>query len=146
MIRPALLAAALAAGLAPAAQAGGLAATVIEPVVIVEPPPEPRSSLGIALPLVILGLLVAVAISRDDDEEETFAVSDARLKTDVVRTGTSPSGLPVYHYSYPGLPGTYEGVMAQDLVTLRPDAVVDGPMGLMMVDYGRLDVDFRRID
>jgi hypothetical protein len=39
-------------------------------VVVPEPAPARRSSLGVILPLAILALLVGVAVSRDDDDDE----------------------------------------------------------------------------
>ncbi len=67
-----LTAAALASLVAGSAIAGGFAQEVVEaPVVVVEPVAE-TSSWGIILPLAALGLLVALAVSSDDgDEEET---------------------------------------------------------------------------
>jgi hypothetical protein len=66
-----LTAATLASLVAGTAFAGGLAAPVVEaPVVVVEPVAE-TSSWGIILPLAALGLLVALAVSSDDSEDET---------------------------------------------------------------------------
>ena len=66
-----LLAASIAATLASQAVAGGFAPVVVdpEPVVVVEPEPQ-RSSLGILLPLALLGGLVALAVASDDDEDD----------------------------------------------------------------------------
>ncbi|MEL7091180.1 MAG: tail fiber domain-containing protein [Pseudomonadota bacterium] len=76
----------------------------------------------------------------------TYAeVSDARLKSDITRIGTSPSGLPVYSYRYGTAPELYSGVLAQDLVDLAPDAIVPLKNGYMAVDYGQIDVAFTRI-
>jgi hypothetical protein len=141
------LAGALTAAVVPAAHAGGFAAVVTEPpIVVVEPEPQ-RSSFGVILPLVLLGALLAVAIANeDDDDEEVATISDARLKTDIIRTGTSPSGLPVYEFQYIGGDTTYQGVMAQDLLTLRPEAVTRSWLGFYTVDYARTDVDFHAVD
>jgi len=66
-----LTAAALASLVAGSAIAGGFAQEVVEaPVVVVEPEAE-TSSWGIVLPLAALGLLVALAASSDDSEEES---------------------------------------------------------------------------
>lgn len=66
-----LFAATIAAVLASQAVAGGFAPVVVdpEPVVVVEPEPQ-RSSLGILLPLALLGGLVALAVASDDDDED----------------------------------------------------------------------------
>ena len=66
-----LTAAALASLVAGSAIAGGFAQEVVEaPVVVAEPVAE-TSSWGIILPLAALGLLVALAVSSDDSEEES---------------------------------------------------------------------------
>jgi hypothetical protein len=66
-----LTAAALASLVAGSAIAGGFAQEVVEaPVVVVDPVAE-TSSWGIILPLAALGLLVALAVSSDDSEEES---------------------------------------------------------------------------
>ena len=66
-----LTAAVLASLVAGSAIAGGFAQEVVEaPVVVVEPVAE-TSSWGIILPLAALGLLVALAVSSDDSEDET---------------------------------------------------------------------------
>ena len=63
-----ITAAALASLVAGSAIAGGFAAPIVEPqpTVIVEPMAE-TSSWGIVLPLAALGLLVALAVSSDDN-------------------------------------------------------------------------------
>ena len=62
----------LGATLASQAVAGGFAPVVVEPepTVIVEPT-APRSTLGILLPLALLGGLVALAVANNDDDEST---------------------------------------------------------------------------
>jgi hypothetical protein len=66
--------------------------------------------------------------------------SDRRLKTRVRRIGTSPSGLPVYAFTYLWGGPEMVGVMAQDLLILRPDAIITSDSGYLMVDYDRIDV------
>lgn len=72
--------------------------------------------------------------------------SDVRLKEDISVVGTTKHGLPLYTFRYRGRAGVYEGVMAQDVIDVRPDAVLMGPNGFYQVDYGKLGVEFRRID
>lgn len=69
-----------------------------------------------------------------------MSMSDARTKTDVVRLGEMPNGLPVYQYRYLwDKPGTERiGVMAQEVADVIPDAVLVNDDGIMMVDYARL--------
>jgi len=77
--------------------------------------------------------------------------SDIRLKTDITRTGTSPSGIPTYTYRYlPGdtfRPGLFTGTMAQDLLAMGyKDAVATMPNGFYAVNYDAIDVDFTLIE
>ena len=67
--------------------------------------------------------------------------SDRRLKTDVVLLAALPNGLRVYSYRYVWGGPRRIGVMAQDVLLWRPDAVVRGPLGFLRVDYRRLDLD-----
>ena len=69
--------------------------------------------------------------------------SDRRLKRAVRRIGTSPSGLPIYSFQYVWGGPRFEGVMAQDLVRLRPDAIIRDASGYLKVDYARIDVQMR---
>ena len=66
--------------------------------------------------------------------------SDRRLKTEIYAIGHSPSGLPIYSFRYIWGGPTYVGVMAQDLLAARPDAVIVTESGYLMVDYDRIDV------
>ncbi|MGO8023379.1 tail fiber domain-containing protein [Rhizobium leguminosarum] len=67
--------------------------------------------------------------------------SDRRLKTQVRRIGTSPSGIPVYAFRYIWGGPLFVGTMAQDLLLIRPDAVVQTASGYYMVSYAKLDID-----
>ena len=69
--------------------------------------------------------------------------SDRRLKRDIVRLGASPSGLPIYSFQYVWGGPRYIGVMAQDLLKLRPDAVIFDECGYYRVDYAKIDVEMR---
>ena len=69
-------------------------------------------------------------------------VSDIRLKENYQQIGTSPSGIPIYKFSYKGKPGRYIGTMAQDLIKLgRTDAIINLDMDYYGVDYSKIDVD-----
>ncbi len=70
--------------------------------------------------------------------------SDIRLKTDITPIGTSPSGIPIYTFKYKGEKEVYQGVMAQELAKINPDAVVE-VNGYYAVDYTQTDVDFRLV-
>jgi hypothetical protein len=67
------------------------------------------------------------------------------LKEDIQRVGTTVHGLPLYHFRYIGQPDIYEGVMAQDVMGVMPEAVVTAEDGTMRVKYGMLGVAFRRV-
>jgi hypothetical protein len=71
-------------------------------------------------------------------------VSDIRLKTDIRQIGTTAHGLPLYTFKYIGEDGVYEGVMAQDVLSVMPDAVSVADDGYYRVHYDRLGIEFRR--
>jgi hypothetical protein len=62
--------------------------------------------------------------------------SDRRLKSNIVRIGTHPIGVGIYEYDIFG--GRQVGVMAQELMEVMPEAVIQHPSGYLMVNYGRL--------
>jgi len=68
-------------------------------------------------------------------------LSDARLKQDIKLVGKSPSGINIYSFKYKHTDGTYEGVMAQEVPWARE--MTD--TGYYVVDYGKVDVEFRRL-
>ena len=70
------------------------------------------------------------------------ALSDMRLKEDIELVGKSPSNVNIYSFKYKGKDGKYEGVMAQEV----PWASIVGDDGYLMVDYSKLDVEFRRLN
>jgi hypothetical protein len=71
-----------------------------------------------------------------------FKFSDQRLKEDIKLVGKSPSGINIYSFKYKHTDGTYEGVMAQEV----PWARTMTDTGFYMVDYSKVDVEFRRLD
>ncbi len=71
--------------------------------------------------------------------------SDIRLKHDLKFVGTTVYGLPVYDFEYNGEQGTYEGVMAQDVLKVRPEAVTTGIDGFYRVNYSMLGLKLKRI-
>lgn len=100
------------------------------------------SSGGIVIPLLLL-TIIAVTVA---DTGTTAVTSDERIKTDIKPVGVTAHGLPLYQFRYTGLPGSYEGVMAQDVARTVPDAVVQTGYGFMAVDYGKLGIEMRRVD
>ncbi len=93
-------------------------------------PPPGRSSAKVGEPR---GLSVC-ADGVEDGE------SDVRLKTDIEQVGMTVYGLPLYHFRYKTGPERFEGVMAQDVLEVMPDAVVTGEDGYYRVKYARLGI------
>jgi hypothetical protein len=65
-----------------------------------------------------------------------FTGSDRRLKSNIVRVGTHPLGIGVYEYDIAGQ--RQRGVMADEVETVLPEAVVTRSDGYKMVNYGLL--------
>lgn len=94
-------------------------------------------------------LLVAVALtalSSGGGGMSYYAVSDQRLKRDIVPVGTAENGLTIYQYRYVGLSTTYQGVMAQEVLAHSPEAVITLPFGYLGVDYAKLGIDLVKVD
>lgn len=66
------------------------------------------------------------------------AWSDVRLKRNIEKIGTTAHGLGVYAYEYLWSPVRQIGVMAQEVMGVKPEAVIAHPSGYLMVDYGAL--------
>ena len=65
-----------------------------------------------------------------------FTGSDRRLKSNIVRVGTHPLGIGIYEYDIAGQ--RQRGVMADEVETVLPEAVVTRSDGYKMVNYGML--------
>lgn len=115
---------------------------VMEPEMIIE---EASSSSSADLMIPLLALLLVAAAASSSGSAPVGAPSDIRVKTDILKTGVSPSGLSIYQFRYIGLSTLYEGVMAQDVLSHTPGAVIVGPGGLLMVDYSKIDAEMRII-
>ena len=66
--------------------------------------------------------------------------SDIRLKDNIEFIGQSPSNINIYKFNYLNDPTIYQGVMAQDV----PWASVKSDNGYLMVDYNKVDVEFKK--
>jgi hypothetical protein len=64
------------------------------------------------------------------------AASDRRLKRNIQRIGTHPLGIGLYRYDIFGRQKV--GVMADEVLTVKPEAVIRRYSGYLMVDYARL--------
>jgi len=68
--------------------------------------------------------------------------SDVRLKEDIQYVGKSPRGINIYSFKYKKIPGRYVGVMAQEVPWARE--MTD--TGYYVVDYSKVDVEFRKLN
>jgi hypothetical protein len=68
--------------------------------------------------------------------------SDMRLKHDIVMLGRLDDGLGYYRFTYNGGHTTYVGVMAQEVQSVMPEAVMRGPDGYLRVYYDKIGVKF----
>ena len=66
------------------------------------------------------------------------AVSDRRLKRNITKVGVLNGDIDLYRYQYLWGEEEFVGVMAQDLLGIRPDAVVQRDDGYLAVDYAKL--------
>ncbi len=72
--------------------------------------------------------------------------SDAALKHDITLLGRLDNGLGFYRFTYNGETRAYVGVMAQEVQTIAPDAVVRGRDGYLEVFYEKLGLKFQTYD
>ena len=70
-----------------------------------------------------------------------YQLSDIRLKKDIKLVGKSPKGIKIYNFKYKGDDKTYQGVMAHQV----PQASTPNEFGYLMVNYNKLDVEFKEI-
>ena len=87
-------------------------------------------------------------LTTNDIPFDSCGPSDIRLKTNIEEVGVSPSGIPIYNFDYVesvGMPGRYQGAMAQDLLgTAHEDAVIPGDT--YKVNYSKIDVEFKKLN
>jgi hypothetical protein len=69
--------------------------------------------------------------------------SDVTLKHDIVLLGHLDNGIGLYRFSYNGSDKSYVGVLAQDVQTIMPNAVVRGSDGYLRVFYDKVGVKFQ---
>jgi hypothetical protein len=71
-----------------------------------------------------------------------YAMSDIALKNNINLIGKSPSGINIYTFNYNGDDKVYQGVMAHEV----PYASIFNTDGYLMVDYSKVDVEFKRVN
>lgn len=69
-----------------------------------------------------------------------LALSDRSVKHSINKIGKSRNGINIYEFSYIGSSQRYQGVMADEV----PWAVVKHSSGKDMVDYSKVDVEFKK--
>jgi hypothetical protein len=67
-----------------------------------------------------------------------YLMSDLRLKRDTRRIGTHPEGFGIYAFRYVFSDKPQIGVLAQEVLEVRPDLVARTPSGYLAVAYGGL--------
>ena len=67
-----------------------------------------------------------------------IAFSDMRLKENMLRVGELPSGIGIWRYNFIGKDETETGVLAQEVRSIIPEAVLVADNGYLMVDYSKL--------
>src|SRR2546423_7876727 len=72
--------------------------------------------------------------------------SDMMLKHDIILLGHLDNGLGFYRFSYNGSDKAYVGVMAQEVQTVMPAAVLRGSDGYLRVFYDKLGLKFQTYD
>src|SRR5437870_1455269 len=72
--------------------------------------------------------------------------SDMTLKHDISLLGHLDNGLGFYRFSYNDSDKVYVGVMAQEVQTVMPAAVVRGSDGYLKVFYDKLGLKFQSYD
>jgi hypothetical protein len=88
--------------------------------------------------------LCAIGIECETTNEGN--ASDRRLKTDITQTGVAANGLPLYRFRYIDGSQYYEGVMAQDVLSYKPEAVSRGADGFYRVHYEMLGLEMRAVE
>ena len=71
------------------------------------------------------------------------AGSDRRMKENIKKIGDAISGLGIYKFNYIGNPKQYIGAMADEVMKVKPEAVVTMDNGFFGVRYDLIDVQFK---
>ncbi|HVA15094.1 MAG TPA: tail fiber domain-containing protein [Stellaceae bacterium] len=75
-----------------------------------------------------------------------FLVSDIRLKRDIQLLARLQNGIGLYRYRYRWSDVVYVGVMAQEVETITPEAVMRAADGYLRVNYGRLGLNLLTLE
>jgi hypothetical protein len=73
-------------------------------------------------------------------------LSDRRLKENIEKVGTTKHGFNLYEFNYINDPSTrYEGVMADEIENIMPEAVATNDAGYKSVYYDKLGIEMREV-
>lgn len=72
-----------------------------------------------------------------------MAASDINLKENIVKIGEE-KGFNIYQFNYKGKSEKYQGVMAQEVQEIMPEAVVEKD-GFLAVDYDKIGIEFKKL-
>ncbi|EJF74112.1 tail fiber domain-containing protein [Bartonella alsatica] len=74
-----------------------------------------------------------------------LGLCDVRAKENIVPVGKK-NGYPLYTFNYKGDPQRYRGVLAQEVLSLKPEAVfVNAKTKLLHVDYDKIGLKMKKI-
>ena len=119
------------------------AKTAFAPIADVEPPRLRGQSVGWAMYGDIMGAVGAGTSAAQASGWEGFKSSDPNLKDNIIKIGKSIAGHNIYKFNYIGDTQKYIGVMADEVLNIKPEAVVTMPNGFLGVIYDLIDVEFR---
>ena len=86
-----------------------------------------------------------MATPKVDFKPMDLSISDRKLKKNIKLIGKSPSGLKIYAFEYIDKilgKGIYQGVMSDEIPS---HAIIKNNKDYDMVDYSKIDVDFKQI-
>lgn len=73
--------------------------------------------------------------------------SDISFKENLKLIGKSPNGINIYQFNYIGEEGLYEGIIAQELIGTEYESALSlNEDGKYLVDYNKIDVEFKKIN
>ena len=115
------------------------AKVAFQPIEDVAPPQPVMQNVGLA------AFTEALSIGMQVASPFIIANSDRRLKEYIKKIGKSISGLNIYKYNYIGKAKKYIGAMADEVMQVKPEAVVTMDNGYLGINYSLIDVDFKEV-
>ena len=116
------------------------AKVAFQPIEDVAPPQPVMQNVALAAFTDALGIASSVAGIYSG-----FKGSDRRLKENIKKIGESISGLGIYKFNYIGKAKQYIGAMADEVMQVKPEAVVTMDNGYLGINYSLIDVDFKEV-